>query len=107
MLTLEVSKIKSSKYVAAKTAVEETLVVAWEEMLKTAPIGVLDNFFELGGHSLIATELLSTIAKEFDVQIKLEELFLQPTIQNLAISIENAKWAKEVVHTDSANKIII
>ncbi|WP_103071078.1 non-ribosomal peptide synthetase [Aquimarina sediminis] len=107
LLALEVIKSDTIKYVAPKTDIEKRLVTIWQEALGVPKIGITNDFFELGGHSLKATQILSIVDKEFDVSINIQELFTHPTIQNLAMSIENAKWLLEVEYDQSAKKITI
>jgi fengycin family lipopeptide synthetase D len=63
----------------------------WEGLLKRGPVGIRDNFFELGGHSLKATSLISRIAKEWNVQIPLSDVFAHPTVEGLAAVISEAE----------------
>lgn len=107
LLELEVHKIKTSHYVAPESETEKQIVTMWQEILGVEKVGVTDNFFELGGHSLKATELLSILHKQFEVTISLQELFVRPTIQNLALNIENAKWLEEADYSKSVKKIVI
>ncbi|WP_426094737.1 amino acid adenylation domain-containing protein [Flavobacterium sp. DSR2-3-3] len=95
------------EYVAPRNETEEKLVEIWKEVLKVDKIGITDNFFELGGHSLIVGQLINRINKQFDVLINIKEIFMSPTIEILALNIENAKWFEEAVLEDSATKIFI
>ncbi|MFB4187205.1 phosphopantetheine-binding protein, partial [Bacillus velezensis] len=45
--------------------------------------------FERGGHSLKATALVSRIAKEFGVQVPLQDIFARPTVEELASVIQD------------------
>lgn len=107
LLKLEVFKIKTSNYVAPISETEEIIVEIWQEILGLEKVGITDDFFELGGHSLKATELLSVIQKQFDVSINIQELFMHPTVQNLALNIENVKWLEEIDKERSVKKILI
>jgi amino acid adenylation domain-containing protein/non-ribosomal peptide synthase protein (TIGR01720 family) len=71
-----------------RTAVEEVLAGIWCDLLRVKSVGVQDNFFELGGHSLLATQVLSRIAKVFDVSVPLRRIFTTPTISGLAEYVE-------------------
>ncbi len=95
------------QYVRPKNEIEQQLVEIWQEVLGVNKVGVTDDFFQLGGHSLKAMELLSIIHKKFDLTIKLDALFTTPTIENLAITIENTKWLQEVNDDQSINQLII
>ncbi|MGI8581612.1 MAG: condensation domain-containing protein, partial [Chitinophagaceae bacterium] len=63
---------------------ESTLYAIWKSLLGHDNFGVKDNFFQVGGNSLKAVQLISRISRDFAVQIQLTEVFLQPTIEQLA-----------------------
>ena len=73
--------------VAARTPLEEDLVAIWEELLEQRPVGVTDNFFELGGHSLLAFRMISRVRTAFDTDVFLGDVFAQPTIEGLAVTL--------------------
>ncbi|WP_394775338.1 amino acid adenylation domain-containing protein, partial [Flavobacterium sp.] len=99
--------IIKKEYAAPTNEIEEQLVQIWQEVLKVDQIGITDNFFELGGHSLIVGQLINRINTQFDVLVNIKEIFISPTIEILALNIENAKWLQEAVLEDSATKIFI
>ncbi|WP_434562285.1 non-ribosomal peptide synthase/polyketide synthase [Pseudomonas sp. Z4-20] len=70
-------------YVAAVTAVEQTLAVIWQNVLGRERVGVTDNFFELGGDSIISIQVVSR-ARQAGIHISPKDLFLHQTIQGLA-----------------------
>jgi acyl carrier protein len=70
-----------------RTPVEHALAGIWRELLQVDRVGLHDNFFELGGHSLLATRVISRIREEFDLELPVRHLFVNPTIAELAISI--------------------
>ncbi|MEI6412581.1 MAG: condensation domain-containing protein, partial [Bacteroidota bacterium] len=71
-------------YVAPRNAVENQLVEIWQQVLGRDQIGVEDNFFNLGGHSLRAIRVVSLIRQALSVEIRLSEIFANPTIAALA-----------------------
>ncbi|MCY8535509.1 condensation domain-containing protein, partial [Bacillus vallismortis] len=71
-------------YSAPRNVTEMKLAQLWEDVLKNGPVGIHDNFFDHGGHSLKATALVSRIAKAFDVQVPLKDVFAHPTVEGLA-----------------------
>ncbi|NGP58570.1 amino acid adenylation domain-containing protein [Paenibacillus thiaminolyticus] len=75
------------EYVAPRNRTESQLVKIWEEVLGYSGIGVLDNFFELGGHSLRATNLVSKIRKEMNVELPLRDVFRYMTVESMAGAI--------------------
>ena len=74
-------------FLAPRTGVEEMLASIWSDVLGVR-VGVNDNFFELGGHSLLATQVMSRVREVFGIEIALRSLFEQPTIGELAETIE-------------------
>lgn len=79
------------EYAAPETSVEETLVAIWSEVLGVKEIGVKHNFFDLGGHSLKAATIVTKIHKALNVDVPLKEIFINPTIRELAACIEHAE----------------
>ncbi|MCX7920819.1 MAG: amino acid adenylation domain-containing protein [Clostridia bacterium] len=80
------------EYVPPENPIEEKLVDIWRELLRVERIGVNDNFFEVGGHSLKAVALKARIAKEFNIDVTLDDIFREPRIKGLAKCIENGEY---------------
>jgi Phosphopantetheine attachment site len=51
------------------------------------PVGIHDNFFDLGGHSLSATQVISQVIKQFQLELPLQSLFQSPTVAKMAAVI--------------------
>ena len=83
------------QYVAPRNPIEEILAAIWVKVLKVEQVGIHDNFFELGGHSLLATQLISRIRKDFKVEMPLRELFVAPTVAELAQVIKRVSEQEE------------
>ncbi|MCP4654875.1 MAG: hypothetical protein GY856_05580 [bacterium] len=77
-----------SEYVAPRRDSERVLVEIWGEALGIEGIGVVDDFFELGGHSLVGTRIMTEAGRRFGVPLPLRTLFAAPTIEQLAIAVE-------------------
>jgi acyl carrier protein len=77
--------------VPAGSKLEKKLAQIWSDVLNMPPgsVGIDDNFFEVGGHSLKATLLAAKIRKELDVNLKLTDVFMMPTIRELSSYMEN------------------
>jgi amino acid adenylation domain-containing protein len=97
---------KGSDYVAPRNDIEEKLVAIWSELLETESekIGVKDNFFKLGGHSLAAIRIVLRIYEQLDVQVDLSGFFTDPTIEALAVEIENVNWLRDSQEQDATTK---
>jgi amino acid adenylation domain-containing protein len=68
---------------ATITPIEEKLISLWKEVLDTK-VTVASNFFKLGGNSLKGMELIMRVNKAFHTSIGLRELFLGPTLEEMA-----------------------
>ncbi|HVS00288.1 MAG TPA: amino acid adenylation domain-containing protein, partial [Thermoanaerobaculia bacterium] len=77
-------------FVAPRTELERSLAGAWREVLGTEEVGIHDNFFDLGGHSLLGTRLMARIESRLGVALPLRALFETPTVETLAVRIEQA-----------------
>ncbi|MCZ8242564.1 MAG: amino acid adenylation domain-containing protein [Microcystis sp. LE19-131.1A] len=84
------------QYIAPRNPIEEILSSIWAKVLKVAQVGIHDNFFELGGHSLLATQLISRIREAFQVEMPLRELFVAPTIAELAQEIKRISEGEQL-----------
>ena len=85
--------LKAGKeYVAPSTEIECRLALLWQEALRIEEVSVYDNFFELGGHSLMATQVISKIRSEFNMELPLKVLFENSTIKNIARHIESNEF---------------
>nr|WP_017317820.1 non-ribosomal peptide synthetase [Mastigocladopsis repens] len=81
-------------FVAPRTPIELTLAKIWVETLHATSlehISIHDNFFDLGGNSLLAVRLVEQIHKQFERELPLSSLFLNPTIESLANSLSPGK----------------
>ncbi|HEY8782705.1 MAG TPA: amino acid adenylation domain-containing protein [Mucilaginibacter sp.] len=80
------SRIAGNKfnYEAPRDETEQVLVSIWQRLLHADGIGIKDNFFELGGHSLIAIRVVSSIMRELNIELTIDDLFSHPTIAELA-----------------------
>lgn len=83
-------------FIAPRNDTELKLAGIWQDLLKRDRIGVLDDLFTLGGNSLTATRILSRINKQFGVQVSVRQLFMGPTIADLAVAVERAQQLQSI-----------
>jgi amino acid adenylation domain-containing protein len=74
-------------YIAPRNSTELTLAKIWAEVLQIERVGIYDNFFDLGGNSLLTVRLLEQIHKQFERDLPLSTIFLNPTIESFANSL--------------------
>ena len=82
-------------FAAPNTSIEEKLTKIWTELLGLDRVGIHDNFFDLGGHSLMATQVLSRIRDDFQIELALAHFFETPTVAALADYIERARLPQD------------
>ena len=84
------SRLIDKTFIAPRTPTESTLAEIWAEVLNIERVGIYDNFFDLGGDSLLTVRLMKQIHKQFERELPLSSLFLNPTIESLATSLSSA-----------------
>ncbi|WP_250125832.1 non-ribosomal peptide synthetase [Chroococcidiopsis sp. CCMEE 29] len=70
--------------VTPRTPTEEKLAKLWAQVLGLEQVSVDDNFFTVGGDSLLAMQLIEQVQQQFQQEFPLSNLFLAPTIAQLA-----------------------
>src|SRR5690348_10315870 len=80
-------------FVAPQTSTQQFLAAIWASLLGISQVGIHDNFFALGGHSLLATQVIARIYDACQIELPLRTLFKQPTIAELALTIDQAQAA--------------
>ncbi|WP_143329023.1 non-ribosomal peptide synthetase, partial [Clostridium puniceum] len=100
---IDKSQVLNAEYEAPRNKTEEKLVEIWERVLGRIHIGINDNYFDLGGHSLKATVITAQIKKELGFEVKVRELFENPTIKTLSGVIKQSD-KKEYIAIDKAEE---
>ncbi len=74
---------------APASPIAEKLLTIVRELLENNEVSAEDNFFLAGGHSLLGMQLLMQLRNRFGVDMKLQQLIEAPSVELLAISVEN------------------
>ncbi|XZN90035.1 MAG: non-ribosomal peptide synthetase [Microcoleus sp.] len=74
-----------------RSPTESTLAQIWAATLNRDRVGIRDNFFDLGGDSLLAVRLIDRINQQFQRDLPLSSLFLNPTVELLANTLSLGK----------------
>ncbi len=90
----DLESIHTDQYVAPRNELEQTVAQICAELLGLERVGIYANFFELGGHSLLATRLHARLRAQFGVDLPLRSIFEQPTIAELAQTIQHEQRCK-------------
>lgn len=82
-------KVEVISYTAPRNFIEKELEKIWCEIIGVDKIGIDRNILKIGGNSLNVMTFVSKIYQQFDVEIPLNEIFLNPTIEGSAEYIRN------------------
>jgi amino acid adenylation domain-containing protein len=82
-----------AEHVAPRNVVEQELCSIWSKALGVDNVGIHDNFFEIGGHSLTGIQLLGKVEQHFGKAIEFKQLFMAPTIAQMALLIDPTEQA--------------
>ncbi|WP_260604961.1 non-ribosomal peptide synthetase [Streptomyces sp. WAC 01420] len=80
-------------YVEPRNRTERIVADIWCEVLGLDRVGVHDNFFHIGGHSLHAIQTILRLAKKLDVELTVRDMFLAPTVADVAAAVTAAAAA--------------
>ena len=72
------------EYEAPRTAIEETLVEIWKQVLGVERVGINDNFFELGGDSILSIQIVAR-ANQAGLRLTAKQIFENQTVAELAV----------------------
>ena len=80
---VEAASVSDGTTGAPQSAVQETLVGIWQDVLGVAHVGINDNLFDLGGDSILIIQIVSR-AREAGLKLAPNQLFDHQTIASLA-----------------------
>ncbi|MGD2089150.1 MAG: amino acid adenylation domain-containing protein, partial [Candidatus Aminicenantes bacterium] len=86
---LEMGTMLEQEYVPPRNPGEEKLAVLWAEVLKKEKVGIKENFFDIGGDSIKAIRLANLVNSQFNIDLKVVDLYTYTTIGLLAEKIAN------------------
>ncbi|VUX11535.1 non-ribosomal peptide synthetase [Dorea formicigenerans] len=78
---------------------EKSLLAVWIKVMKTTQASVDDNFFTSGGDSLKAIIFINALKEQLHYEISLQDLFENPSVQQLAAFLKNRQETKETIET--------
>ena len=70
------------------TDTELNLAKMWADMLGVEIVGRRDNFFDLGGDSMLATRLVLSARRRWNVEFTVRMLIDSPVLKDLASRID-------------------
>lgn len=90
-------RVNKKLHVGASSETERGVIGIWAEVLKIDPssISITQSFLQLGGNSLMAIQIANKIKREFNIEIKLVEIFQKNTVVQQANFIDACVWINE------------
>jgi amino acid adenylation domain-containing protein/non-ribosomal peptide synthase protein (TIGR01720 family) len=88
---LLVAKNNEKKILLPTNEIEQKLIDLWGEILQQKSLSIDDNFFEVGGNSLLANMLIGRIAKTFNAELSLREVFKFSNVIEMAKLLSDKK----------------
>ncbi|TCP59320.1 amino acid adenylation domain-containing protein [Tumebacillus sp. BK434] len=87
---------RANAYAAPQTDAERALCAIFQQVLGTGQVGCEDNFFERGGDSILCIQAVAAARKQ-GYELSLQEMFRQPTVRDLAATMQTASCQKGTV----------
>ena len=82
-------KDKDFAFTKPRNEIEINLFNIWSDLLGHENFGIHEDFFQVGGNSLKGIQVVSRVAKNLQVNIQPTDVFLNPTIAELATFIND------------------
>ncbi|MFC4517286.1 amino acid adenylation domain-containing protein [Streptomyces ehimensis] len=93
-----------SEGVEPVSEVERSVAEVWRRVLGVDRIGLHDNFFSLGGDSISATQVISQIRREHDVELPMSSIFDMPLLRDFAARVDGETARNQLAVTDVRNE---
>ncbi|MBU1172219.1 MAG: thioester reductase domain-containing protein [Proteobacteria bacterium] len=84
---------------------EKLLLPMWIEVLRISNLGITDDFVDCGGDSLKAMNLLVNINERLGIELTVQKLFENLTVQKLAQTVERIMRGEEIYTNEAALKM--
>lgn len=96
----KLASILEVEFTEPQNRLERLIAKIWTEVLGVETVGKRDNFFALGGDSLASARVLARLKQESDVDLPFNAVFVSPTVEDLAKTIEDLDASPEDISTD-------
>ncbi len=92
----EVNFTVGEEFIPPSNMIEKQLIDIWSSILQidSETISITHNFFELGGDSIKAITLQNKVKAVFDIKMKLEQFFKDPSVRGMSQTIAEMKTKK-------------
>ncbi|AOM39409.1 non-ribosomal peptide synthetase [Xenorhabdus hominickii] len=68
----------------ARNETEQAIIQVWQNVLGYQAIGRNTSFFAVGGHSLLAAKMVASLARQYQLNFKVSDIFIYRTPMKLA-----------------------
>jgi len=83
--------VRSTPYVAPRTATELAMAAFWRDTLRVDSVGADDRFVDLGGHSLLALRMMGRAQAALGAPLPIAELLRGATLAELSARVDEAR----------------
>lgn len=87
----------SKSIISPQSDLERKLAEIWKNILNVEDVSINDNFFDVGGHSFTAIQFVRKVEKVVGKPISTTTIFQYPTIQDMAVMLEQEHHLSEVM----------
>ncbi|WP_442946871.1 SagB family peptide dehydrogenase [Nostoc sp. PCC 7120 = FACHB-418] len=87
------------------TELEIALAQLWQSILNVEVSSIHNNFFELGGNSLSATQIITQMRQNLQLDLPIREFFLNPTLTAQAELLKQQWEAKQEITIEPIERI--
>ncbi len=91
---------RDENYVAPRNALEQQLVLLWQEVLNVPEVGIHDDFFLLGGSSLLVTQIVARLTLDMEIELPVRDFFANPTIATLSRQLRQLTGEVDTAQSD-------
>ncbi|AOW98937.1 hypothetical protein BJP34_05265 [Moorena producens PAL-8-15-08-1] len=76
--------VSKTEHIQPHTKIEQQIAGVWREVIEIEEVGIHDNFFAIGGNSLLVIRVHNKLQELLGIEIKIVELFTNPTVHSLS-----------------------
>ncbi|NEO96276.1 MAG: non-ribosomal peptide synthetase, partial [Moorea sp. SIO3G5] len=76
---------EKNQHILPQTKTEQQIAAVWAQFIELEEVGIHDNFFAIGGNSLLIIRVHNKLQEELlDIELKVVDLFTNPTVHSLS-----------------------
>ena len=85
------------KHVLPQNKLQESIALAWKDILELETVGIHENFFDIGGNSIKIIQLITRLKQSMGININIITTYRYNTIYSLASYLEQQEIQKKAI----------